>query len=190
MVHPRARLAIVLLTLLAGCVTVDAVLKADGSGTLEMVYRTPPNTTEAMEKRRFSSGHVKVESLTLKPDGMSTLKVSVDDATKLSTAPGLRDVEATRAKDGDGEKLTVKLNNPNSIDIKDDTKPGPTFTITFPGKVLEANHNAKVSGERVTWTFGLREYLKARSTELVARYVVPAAGAETAPPKAQPEPAK
>ena len=132
---------------------------------LSELRRTPPNATEAMEKRRFSSAHVKVDSLTLKPDGMSTLKVSVDDVAKLSTAPGFRDVEVTRAKEGDGEKVTIKLNNANPIDIKDDTKPGPTFTITFPGKVLEANRNAKVSGDQATWTFTLREYLKARSTE-------------------------
>src|SRR2546426_4777240 len=101
MLHPRARLALVLLTLLAGCVTVDGVLKADGSGTIQMVYRTPPNATEAMEKRRYSSDHVKVDSLELKPNAMSTLKVSVDDVAKLSTAPGFRDVEVTRVKEGE-----------------------------------------------------------------------------------------
>ena len=118
---------------------------------------------------------------------MSTLKVSVDDAAKLSTAPGFRDVEVMRAREGEAEKLVLKLNNANPIDIKDDTKPGPTFTITVPGKVIDANHEAKVSGERITWTFGLREYLKARSTELVARYTVPPAGAESTPkPKGEP----
>jgi hypothetical protein len=185
----RARLAIILLAITAGCVTVDGTLKPDGSGTLGLVYRTPAKATEASERQRFTSGHVKVDSLTLKSGGTTTLKVSFDDVTKLSTASGFKDVTVVRSPEEGAEKVTVTLKNPNPVDIKDDTPHGPTFNFTLPGRVLEANRNATVIGDRVTWTFGLREYAKQSSVDLVTRYAAAPAGKESAPGKSA-EPGK
>jgi len=174
--HSKAALAVLLLVALAGCVTVDGTMNADGSGTVEMAYRTPENATEASVRRQYTSDHVKVDSVKSEPGAMTTLKVSVDDVTKLSTASAFNNVTITRAREDGTEKVTIRLVNQKPVDIKNDTKPGPTFNLTFPGKVVEANRDAKVNGDRATWTFKLRDYAKESSIDLVARYELPAAG--------------
>ncbi len=182
----RARLVIAALVLAAGCETVDGVLKADGSGTLQLVYRTPLGATEATERQRYSSDHVKVESLSVKSGDTTMLKLTFDDVTKLSTAAALRNVEVTRTPEDGAEKLTVKIKNEKPVDTKDDTKPGPTFNFTLPGKILEANRSPTVIGDRVTWTFGLRAFAKEPSIDLVVRYAAPAGGEAGTPGKPAP----
>src|SRR5204862_5558593 len=134
----HARIAVVALLLLAGCETVDGVLKADGSGTLQLTYRATRNATETAERQRFTSDHVTVESISVKPDATSTIKLTFDDVTKLSTASGFGNATVTRSREDGTEKLTVTIKNEKALDVKDDTKPGPTFNFTLPGKVVEA----------------------------------------------------
>jgi hypothetical protein len=40
--------------------------------------------------------------------------------------------------------------------------------------VLEANRNATIDGNKLTWRFGLAEFLREKTIELTARYRVPA----------------
>jgi len=159
-----------LLSCLGGCVTVDGTLKADGSGRLEMTYQLEPKTTEEAEKKRFSSAHVKVESLVLLDDKTGKAVVTFDDVTKLSTAEQFKAVEITRTHEGADERLSIKITNPKPVITKADGRPGPKFTITLPGTVREANHSAKVEESRVIWTFTLAEWVKPPVTELSVRY--------------------
>lgn len=177
----RARFAILAVAVIAGCVTVDGKLEGDGSGTVQLAYPTPVQATEESERRRFTSEHVKVESLTI-AGGSTTARVRVDDVGKLSSASAFENVTVTRGQEDGAEKLTLVLKNPQPIDIKNDKPPGPTFTITLPARVLDANRGATVAGERVTWTFGsLRDYARQASVDLVARYAAASAPPATAP---------
>jgi hypothetical protein len=180
----RRALPIAVLVAVAGCVSVDATLEADGSGTIEMTYHLPPNATEASERTRFSSDHVKVESLAFRPDGTANVKARVDDATKLSTTPLFRDTTVTRERDGQDEILKVHMVNRNPTELKDETKEGPTIRISLPGKVVEANEGATVSGNTVTWKFSLASYMRRASINLSVRYAAPAAASPTTRPGA------
>lgn len=160
---------------LAGCV-VDATLKADGSGKLELAYPIQPNTTEALEKRRFTSDHVTVESLKFNADQSAVVKVSFDDATKLSTVEGLKTVNVARTREGAEEHLTVKVTNLAHGVVKDEGKPGVKITLTLPGKVLEANRNATIAEDRVTWDFSFAEWVRDPVVEMTARYAAPPSG--------------
>jgi len=166
-----------------GCLTVDATLKADGSGSFEMTYKTPPNTTVDLEKRRFASEHVTVDSLTLTTSTSANLKVHFDDVTKLSSAEALKNVTVTRVRDGDDWRLTITIVNPLPAVVPDD-QPGPKITLHLPGTVREANRDAKVAGDAVTWSFRFAEWIKEKSISLTVRHAAtgdaPEAG-KTAP---------
>ena len=175
------RLSVGLLVLvgLTGCVTVDGVLKPDGSGTLTMTYALPPNPTEAKEKARFSSSHVTIDSYSM-TGKTATFKATVDDVTKLSSAEGFKDVTVERGKDGTDETLTITLNNPNPIVLKDE-QPGPTYSVTLPGAVKSANRDGVVSGDKVTWKFPkLSEYAKEKKIDLKVTYAGTGGGEKTA----------
>src|SRR5262249_6457062 len=86
------------------------------------------------------------------------------------------------------ERLTITMTNPNAKESKDRGKPGPRINITLPGKVLEANRNATVDGDRVSWSFGLVDFFREKTIELTARYQV---AANDQPPSTDaPPPAK
>src|SRR5689334_7763637 len=181
MLSVRTRMAISLLVLAAGCVTVDGTLKADGSGTLRMSYQMPLNGTESSEKRRFTSPHVTVTSFKTNPDMTATVELSVDDVTKLSTASAFQRIAIARAPQDATEKVTITIDNVKSVDIKED-RPGPTFDLQFPGKVVEANRSATVTDNHVKWAFpSLREFAKQVTVDLVARYERPSTDQTTAP---------
>ena len=115
------------------------------------------------------------------PDMTATVELAVDDVTKLSTASAFERITIARAPQDATEKVTVTIDNVKSVDIKED-KPGPTFDVQFPGKVVEANRDATVTGNRVKWAFpSLREYAKQRSIDLVARYERPSTDQATTP---------
>jgi hypothetical protein len=168
----RASLLASMVTCLAGCV-VDATLKADGSGKLEMTYPLQATSTEALEKRRFTSDHVKVESLKINTDQTAVLNATFDDATKLSTAEGFKTVSVTRTREGSEERLTVKITNPVHAVVKDEGKPGMKISLALPGKVLETNHNGTIAEDRVTWSFTLAEWVKDEVVEMTVRYAAP-----------------
>src|SRR5579883_2978059 len=139
------------LLLAAGCVTVDATLKADGSGTITYTYGREANTTVASEKARFASPHLTIESLTL-GEKTVTLEAKFDDVTKLDTAEG------------------VTLATPKPITGQVPNVPDLSFSVTLPGKVIAATPTATIAGTRVTWTIKAADYAHAPKTELSVRY--------------------
>jgi hypothetical protein len=159
---------------LFACVTVEGTLGADGAGTVVMEYPVSPNTTERLERRRFTSSHITIDSFEIRPDRKARVKLSLADAAKLSTAEMFRGVTVTRMRTGEEERLTIRVVNPVSKQIEDDGRPGPKISLTLPGKVLEANRGARFEENRVTWQFSLADYVKDKTTELTARYTVPA----------------
>lgn len=174
--RPRLRLPLLLASVavtLAACVTVDGTLRADGSGTLEMVYRVPPNSTETLEKRRFASPRVTLESLRIREDGTARVELAFTDPAALSTLEIFRSLAISRERDGDEERLTIVVTNSDGRNVKDEGKPGPRIHVTLPGTVLEANRNAVVEGSSVTWSFGLVEFLRQKTVDLTARYQLP-----------------
>src|SRR5579885_1540229 len=151
------------LLLAAGCVTVDATLKADGSGTITYTYGREANTTVASEKARFASPHLTIESLTL---GEKTVTLEA----KFDTAEGFKLATITRThKDGE-EVLDVTLANPKPITGQVPNVPDLSFSVTLPGKVIAATPTATIAGTRVTWTIKAADYAHAPKTELSVRY--------------------
>jgi len=173
---------------LAGCFTADATLEPDGAGTIELTYPLMPNAQIEKEKARFSSPHVTLVSYTPKPDHTATVSVKFDDATKLSTADGFKQVDVTRSREGDAERLRLLVRNPNVNPVaKDEGKDGPRVTLRLPGKVLEANRKGELAGDRVTWHVPLVEYLRTPALELTVSWVAVApATPDTAPPAKTP----
>ncbi len=170
-------------SLLVGCLTADGVVKPDGSGTLEMTYPLPAGAREAKEKTRHSSSNVTVESLVFNSDKKTaTIKLTLDDVTKLSTAEAFNNVAVTRTKDGTDERLKIVITNPKPLVLKDDGQAGPKFTITFPGAVKEANSGGKVTDNKVVWAFGMPAFAKEKSIELSARYSAAAPAKDAAAP--------
>ena len=190
MTHPHARLrplavAALCVVAAAGCVTVDGTLKADGSGTLELTYGVMPHADEATEKYRFTKAGVKLESFKL-ADYTATAKVSFDDTAKLPKIDVLHLTGLERRRDGDVERVTIRIGNPESHDFNDQGKPGPHIRITLPGPIVEANRSATVDGNTVAWRFGLGEFLKERVVELTASYRVPSPAPEATPKDGEP----
>ena len=174
------RAAGVLLVLAAcatGCLTVDATIKSDGSATLDMTYACAPNTSAAAEKTRYSSDHVTVDSVTFTSPTNAVLKARVDDVTKMSSAEGFKSVTVTRGTEDGVEKLTVVFVNPLPAAVKDEGQAGPKITLHLPGPVKDANHDAKVSGDTVTWSFSFVDWMKAKSTTLEVRWAAAAKAA-------------
>jgi len=192
---PRPALGPVLRLLLAGalatlsaCVTVVGTLKADGSGTLEITYPVLPTTTERLEKRRFASPQITLDSLDIHEDGTATAKVHFDDPAKIPTAEMFHNVGIERHRDDADERITVTVTNLVTKEMKDEGKPGPKITFVLPGKVLEANRNATVDGDRVTWQFAFADFVRQKTVDLSVRYAV--ATAEHAAPPAGEQPSK
>lgn len=170
----RSRTALLALALMlcAGCVTADGTLQANGAGTLEITYRVPPNTTEAAERARFTSPHVTVKSVALQPD-RATVKVAFDDVTKLATAEVFKTLDVTRTRTGDEETLRVIVTNRTPVpQVRDEGRAGPQITLQLPAKVLEANRQAEVSGEKVVWRIPFVDYVRNPTMDLVVRYAL------------------
>ena len=180
---PAITLLVALAPYLSGCLTVESTLKQDGSGSIEMTYPLPPGATPTTEKKRFSSSNVTVESVTPVRANQVQLKATFDDATKLSTAKGFKDVKVTRTREGNEETLLIAITKPTPMKLKDSGQSAAVFKITLPGKVLEANRDATVSGNMVTWQIAFAKYAGEPETDLKVRY---AAAAETKPPAGQP----
>jgi hypothetical protein len=185
---PRHLVLACALATLSACVTVEGTLKADGSGTLEIVYPVMPTTTERLEKRRLTSPQITLDSLSIKEDGMATAKLSFDDPAKLTTADMFRTVKIDRHREGGEERLTITLTNAFNKEVKEEGKPGPKFTFHLPGKVLEANRNATIDGSTVSWHFTLAEFVNQKTVDLMMRYQVPSTG-DAAPAGAASKPA-
>jgi hypothetical protein len=173
-------LVVAALAALAGCVTVDSTLKADGSGTLTMKYALPKDATEASEKARFTSDAVTLESLDLAEDHKSgTVKVKFGDVTKLSTAKGFKDLTVTRTEADGTESLAIKIANPDKLppekaaDLKKLSIPPMKITIALPGKALEAGDHGTTKDATVTWTIPVAEFAAHDSIDLSVKYELP-----------------
>ena len=170
----NARLSgLAVLALLGGCVAVDATLRSDGSAHLVMVYRTPFDATEFLERRRFASPNVTVESVKIFEDQTTAVRATIHDVTRLATSPGFEHVEVARARKGRDEEITVTLRNPRPM--SGEFAPGPPFTLaaTLPGPVRSANHDAAVRGSRLSWEVAKCEYAREAAVPLRVRYTPP-----------------
>src|SRR5262249_42325113 len=94
-----------------------------------------------------------------------------DDATKLTTADGFKMVLVSRTRDGDDERLTIRLTNPqpSGAPARED-RPLVRLGITLPGPVRDANHDATVSGDHVAWVVSRRDYTRAAEPVLTVRW--------------------
>ena len=164
------------LVLVGGCVAVDATLRVDGSAHIVMLYRTPPDATEFLERRRFASPNVTVESVKIFEDQTTALRATIHDVTALGASPGFEFVDIARARRGADEELTVTLKNPRPT--SGECRGGPPFALgaTLPGPVRRATHDAAVLGSRVTWQVPKCEYTRTSEVVLRVRYTPPPAG--------------
>ena len=178
---------------LVGCLTFDGVLAADGSGTFAMTYALRPGATEAQERGRYTSSHVTLESFAINDDHKTaTLTARVDDVTHLDSVAAFSNVAVARTPAGsDAERLTITITNQRPVTAKDEGRPGPQITLTLPGPIREANRDARVSGDRVTWSFSAVEFVRLPSVDLAVTYATAAAAdpaPAVAPPAAKPAP--
>lgn len=158
-----------LAVVLAGCFTVDATLRPDGSGTIELGYVPGQQATVDSETARFTSPHVKVVSVTPRTPG-AQVKATFDDVTKLSTAEGFAMVTVRRREKKGRERLTIVIHNPRHQPFKDEGQTPPRVALTLPGRVLAANRDGLISGNRVVWTLPLKEYVEQPSMTIWVRY--------------------
>jgi hypothetical protein len=105
----------------------------------------------------------------------SLTKPHLEDVAQLPTAPAFRDVRVVREREGDGEHVTVIVPRVTAIapaggPPRRPGAPGPQITWYLPGRVREANRGAVVSGDRVTWSLSLDDYLAEPSVDLSVRY--------------------
>ena len=167
----RLRLAALALLgpLLAGCFTVDGVLRGDGSGTLELTYVPGKHATIDSEAARFASPHVKVLSVEPHPGG-ARIRAEFDDVTKLSSAEGFSLVTVMRRRHGRREALKVVIRNPEPKPFQDKGEPWPRIALTLPGRVLAATGSAEVAGDRVVWKIPIAAYVSRPRTAVSVRW--------------------
>jgi hypothetical protein len=167
----RLRLAALALVgpLLAGCFTVDGVLRRDGSGTVDLTYVPGKHATIDSETGRFTSAHVKVLSLEPHPGG-ARIRAEFDDVTKLASAEGFRLVTAVRRRHGRREALKVVIRNPAPKPFTDTGEPWPRIALTLPGRVLAATPGAEIAGDRVVWRIPIAAYVSRPRTAVSVRW--------------------
>jgi hypothetical protein len=169
-----ARAALFLVAIaVTGCVTVDATLRADGSARLVMMYQTPADATEFLERRRFSSPNVIVDGVKIFEDQTTVVWATVPDVTRLGGSKGFEIVRGvTRERRGSDEIVTITFKNPFP---SAQDKPGllASLSVTFPGPLRDANHAAAVLGSRLTWNVSEHEFATNATVVLRARYAPP-----------------
>src|SRR5262245_32921994 len=139
----RAALCVVL-ALAGGCVSVDATLRADGSAHVVMLYRSAPDATEFLERRRFTSPNVSVEAVKIFEDQTTAVRATIHDVTAVGASRGFEFVEVGRSRTGDDEEVTVTLRNPRPTTGACSGGPPFALGVTLPGPVRSANHDAAV----------------------------------------------
>lgn len=173
----------------AGCITIDGTLRADGTGTLSLSYIAPPGSTETSLRELLTAPGITITSLTLGTDRKFSATLGVDDLAAIGKTPLFRNVTVTTATEGDDRILRIKMmNQPKTL--QDKSIPGPKIGITLPGAVTEANEHATVAGSHVEWSITLADWVVRPTWELTARYhPVKSADATggTAPPAAKPD---
>ena len=167
----RLRLAAlaVLVPLLAGCFTVDGVLRADGSGTVDLTYVPARHATIDSETARFTSARVKVQSVEPQPGG-ARIRAEFDDVTKLSTAEGFGVVTVVRRRRGSREALKLVIHNREPKPFEDHGEPWPRIALTLPGRVLAATPRAEISENHVTWKLPIAAWVSRPRTAISVRW--------------------
>jgi hypothetical protein len=177
-----ALLLVALAAGLTGCFSVDGTLQADGSARFRLQYYLERHATFRDETRRLTSEHVKLDSVRGIGSRQAIAEIRVDDVTKLSSAEAFRNIEVTRAREGDAESLRLVIRSLYDAAAREDYAgrarahpevEGPRITLALPGPVLEANRDAHVEGARVTWHVPLVEYARADHVELRVRWAAP-----------------
>jgi len=163
-----------------GCITVDGTLEADGSANVSLSYTVPPGTTEVSQRYVLTAPGVTIQSLTVAPDHVVSVRLHLDDPSALSKTNLFKDVKISRRTEGANGVLAIEITTINKpVDNK--KLPGPQITITLPGKVLEASEHGAVDGARVHWGFTLADFLARKTWNLWTRYEAPAAPSGAAP---------
>jgi hypothetical protein len=158
---------------LAGCLTADGTLGADGTGTLSLGYGVLPGTTEASQRERLKAEGVTVESLTVSGDRVSA-KLGVSDLAGLGKTALLKDTIVSTSDDANVRTLKIAVRTPDPAPkVSDKTKPGPKIRLTLPGKVLDANEQGVVADRTVQWTFTLADWVGKSAWELRVRFEAP-----------------
>ncbi len=189
----RIALASFLASLLAGCFSVTADLRADGSGTLTLAYFPPRHATIRSETRRLSSDHVTLRSLRV-VDHRTEVVLVFDDVSKLPTAEAFREVTVEQTRDDHATRLRIGIPVPRLPDLpsgaSDGQSPGQLdldarISITLPGQVLRAEPEAAVGNGGVAWHVPMATFKSLSVLELSVRYVPPP-GPPTPPPATVP----
>ncbi len=169
----RGWLAILaLLPALAGCVTVEGTLRADGSCTLDITYRSPPDATEFLERRQYTSPFVHPEYVKIFESQRTVVRATVDDVTRLSTAPAFAFVDVVRSRDGADEVLQIRIRNPKPQPVPAERTSDAWMRIglTLPGRVRDATHDGQVAGTHVAWDVAKSDYVRSAATVLSVRW--------------------
>jgi hypothetical protein len=183
-----ASILAVLVSWIAGCITIDGTLRADGTGTMSLSYVAPPGSSETSQRELLQATGITIQSLTLGDDRKVSATLAVNNLAAISKTALFRNVTVATSPEGDDQVLTIKVAGQHKT-LKDKTIPGPKIGITLPGPVVEANENATVSGSHVEWNIQLADWLSRASWELTARYRPTKAGdAAGAGDKAAPAP--
>lgn len=165
-----------LVVAISGCL-VESALDAKGGGVLTLTHPVGKKEDMAPFQKRLESPAVKVTSAEFVDQGeksQGVFKLQFDDVTKLSTAQFFSDLTVTRA---DGAKkgttlLTAKI--VHKVPQKMPDKAAEFFgkqvkiAVTLPGAVVESN--GKVSGNTVTWTWGVSEFNDMPEVVMTATY--------------------
>jgi hypothetical protein len=159
----------VLVSWIAGCITIDGTLRADGSGTMSLSYVVPPGVSEASQREVLRAPGITIQSLTLGDDRKLSATLAVDNLAAISKAALFRNVTVSTSAEGDDQVLTINVAGQRKS-VPDKTLPGPKIGITLPGTVVEANENATVSGSHVEWSISLADWWGRAPWELKARY--------------------
>lgn len=182
----RLRLAsvVVLLALqLSGCLTVDGVLNADGTGKMTLTYTAMEGADEAMERERLTAQGATIDSLKIAPDRKVTAVLRVSDLTAIGKLALLKGTTVTTGTDGDAKTLTI-ANVVKTVPHKPgEAVPGPSIRLTLPGTALDATESGVVDGSTVKWAFKLRQWQERPEWKLTVRYR-PAESGAPAEPKA------
>jgi hypothetical protein len=183
-----ASILAVLVSWIAGCITIDGTLRADGTGTMSFSYVAPPGSSETSQRALLQATGITIQSLTLGDDRKLSATLAVDNLAAISKTALFRNVTVSTSAEGDDQVLTIKVvGQPKSV--RDKTIPGPKIGITLPGTVVEANENATVSGSHVEWSISLADWMSRAAWELKARYRPTKAGdAASADGKSAPAP--
>ena len=104
------------------------------------------------------------------------MQATVHDVTRLAESRGFELVDVQREARGRDEEVTIRLKNPKP---QTGACPGGWpfgLSVTLPGPVRSANHEAAVLGSRVSWQVPWCEYTRESAIALQVRYSPPRAG--------------